>query len=325
MEGVSFKWFTIGSNTGEAISKEYRDEDGSVLLYATDQRPIKCNYTDFPQKWLTTENDILVARNGVGAIYNDHVIRFTIKKSACRSYLYYSLLVGMEKVVSEAVQVSLKTLSKSDWDIVPIPECPMHTQIAIAEFLDRRTAEIDGLLADLTRQNEVLLSAAQKYGMYPQNKTDGTVKVKIDTDLQAFKTVHKNDFVISLRSFQGGFEISEYEGVCSPAYQVFFNSTEICHTYWKWFFGSALFIDAMNALTTGIREGRNLPYVDFAQSVMPLPPLKEQWETAAKTDRCTSTIDGLIADINAQIEKMKQYRQIVIHDTVTGKIKVAEG
>ena len=55
-------------------------------------------------------------------------------------------------------------------------------------------------------QNLVLLAATQKYGMFPQDMIEGVVKVKEDTDLQNFKTVHKGDFVISLRSFQGGFE-----------------------------------------------------------------------------------------------------------------------
>ena len=72
-------------------------------------------------------------------------------------------------------------------------------------------------------QSEILLAATQKYGMLPQSEVEGVVQVKEDADLQQFRTVHKKDFVISLRSFQGGFEYSQYEGVCSPAYQVFYN------------------------------------------------------------------------------------------------------
>ena len=67
----------------------------------------------------------------------------------------------------------------------------------------------------------VLLSPTQKYGVIPQSQLEGVVQVKENTDLRTFKTIHIGDFVISLRSFQGGFEFSNYEGVCSPAYQVF--------------------------------------------------------------------------------------------------------
>ena len=59
--------------------------------------------------------------------------------------------------------------------------------------------------------------------MIPQTQVEGVVQVRQNTDLNTFRTVHKNDYVISLRSFQGGFEMSEYEGVCSPAYQVFYS------------------------------------------------------------------------------------------------------
>lgn len=171
-------------------------------------------------------------------------------------------------------------------------------------------------------ESEVLLSATQKMGMLPQDEIRGTVKVKESTDLQTFKTVHMNDFVISLRSFQGGFEISEYEGVCSPAYQVFYAVADIFHSYFKRLFKSVPFIDEMNSLTTGIREGRNIPYEDFAQSLIPVPPMQEQQQIASYLDKRLALIDGLIADIGTQIEQLKAYRQIVIHDAVTGKIKV---
>lgn len=57
----------------------------------------------------------------------------------------------------------------------------------------------------------------------------------------------------------------------------------------------------------------------------PQPPVKEQEEIAAYLDIKTVQVDGLIAEINAQIDKLKQYRQIVIHDAVTGKMKVTGG
>ena len=118
-------------------------------------------------------------------------------------------------------------------------------------------------------QSEILLAATQKYGMLPQSEVEGVVQVKEDADLQQFRTVHKKDFVISLRSFQGGFEYSQYEGVCSPAYQVFYNTTPICHNYYRLLFKSDGFIQKMNSMTVGIREGKNIQYSDFANSLKP--------------------------------------------------------
>ena len=169
------------------------------------------------------------------------------------------------------------------------------------------------------RGNEtpVLLAATQKYGMYPQDMIEGVVKVADGTDVQQFRTVHKGDFVISLRSFQGGFERSDYEGVCSPAYQVFFADDSWDNDYLKYLFKNELFIDAMNALTVGIREGRNIKYEDFADSVLAIPPLAEQVTIAAYLDRETERIDAIIAEAKASIEEYKAWKASIIYEAVT--------
>ena len=166
-------------------------------------------------------------------------------------------------------------------------------------------------------QSEILLAATQKYGMLPQSKIEGVVQVKEDADLQQFRTVHKKDFVISLRSFQGGFEYSQYEGVCSPAYQVFYNITPICHNYYRLLFKSDGFIQKMNSMTVGIREGKNIQYSDFANSLIPVPPIDQQHRIANYLDRKCSQIDAIIARQQEVIEKLKAYKLSVITEVVT--------
>ena len=166
-------------------------------------------------------------------------------------------------------------------------------------------------------QNLVLLAATQKYGMFPQDMIEGVVKVKEDTDLQNFKTVHKGDFVISLRSFQGGFEMSDYEGVCSPAYQTFHAVKDINNNYFRYFFKSSCFIDAINSLTVGIREGKNIRYEDFANSLIIFPPLAEQIAISSYLDDKCAKIDAIIARHELIIAKLKEYRASLITETVT--------
>ena len=168
--------------------------------------------------------------------------------------------------------------------------------------------------------NEVvcqLLAATQKYGMYPQNQLEGVVKVAVDTDLNQFKTVHKNDYVISLRSFQGGFEISDYEGVCSPAYQVFYATRPINSQYYKYLFKSDAFIQEINSLTVGIREGKNILYDDFVLLSIPIPSVLDQQQIASYLDKKCGEIDSLIALQEQMIEKLKAYKQSVITEAVT--------
>ena len=168
---------------------------------------------------------------------------------------------------------------------------------------------------------EVLLSPTQKYGVVPQSQLEGVVQVKEDTDLQMFKTLHKGDFVISLRSFQGGFEYSLYEGVCSPAYQVFYPTSPICDTYYRYLFKSQSFISKMNNLTVGIREGKNIQYVDFANSQIPVPPLAKQEHIAAFLDAECAEIDAVLEKTRASIEEYKKLKQAVITQAVTKGIR----
>ena len=168
---------------------------------------------------------------------------------------------------------------------------------------------------------EVLLSPTQKYGVVPQSQLEGVVQVKEDTDLQMFKTIHKGDFVISLRSFQGGFEYSLYEGVCSPAYQVFYPTTPICDLYYRYLFKSQSFISKMNNLTVGIREGKNIQYIDFANSQIPVPPIAEQERIAAFLDADCAEIDAVMEKTRASIEEYKKLKQAVITQAVTKGIR----
>ena len=191
-----------------------------------------------------------------------------------------------------------------------IGKMPSHWRIERAKFHFRQSFERGNSTPEL-------LAATQKHGMYPQRLLEGVVQVMAGTDLQQFKSVHINDFVISLRSFQGGFERSDYEGVCSPAYQVFHADKQYDVKWLKWFFKNDMFIDAMNALTVGIREGRNIKFDDFANSLLPVPPLSEQTAIAAYLDEKCATIDAIIAEAKASIEEYKSWKASVIFETVT--------
>ena len=169
-----------------------------------------------------------------------------------------------------------------------------------------------------------LLAATQKYGMYPQHLLEGVVKVAADTDLSLFKTVHKNDYVISLRSFQGGFEMSDFEGVCSPAYQVFFASRQICNQYYKYLFKSDAFIQEINSLTVGIREGKNILYDDFALLPIPIPTVRDQQRIAEYLDEKCGEIDSLIALQEQMVAQLTDYKQSVITEAVTKGLNPSE-
>ena len=187
---------------------------------------------------------------------------------------------------------------------------PSHWKVVRAKYYFIQTNERGN-------KEPVLLASSQKYGICPQDWLDGVVKVSEEADIQKFKTIHKGDFVISLRSFQGGFEYSKFEGVCSPAYQVFHAIDSYAENYLRYLFKSEMFIDEMNSLTVGIRDGRNIKYEDFASSNLILPPYIEQCKIADYLDNECTKIDSIISDINATIEDYKKWKASIIYETVT--------
>lgn len=197
-----------------------------------------------------------------------------------------------------------------DSGIAWIGEIPEHWEL-------RKGKNLFKLRNSKGNNNAILLAATQKYGMIPQSQVEGVVQVKQNTDLNTFKTVHKNDYVISLRSFQGGFEMSKYEGVCSPAYQVFYSTKPCCNYFFKYMFKSYGFVSQINAFTLGIREGKNIQYEDFSLMKLPLPTIQEQQSIATYLDQKCSEIDELITLQEEMITKLQSYKQSVITEAVT--------
>lgn len=170
--------------------------------------------------------------------------------------------------------------------------------------------------------NLELLSPSQKFGVIPQRlleewTTHKAVKLKENTDLSELKTVHKGDFCISLRSFQGGFEYSEYEGVVSPAYQIFHKNIDLAEGYYRYLFKDSSFIDKMNSYTMSLRDGKNISFFDFGNTYLPVPHISEQQCIASYLDSKCSKIDDIIEKQQSVIEKLKAYKASIITEAVT--------
>ena len=172
-----------------------------------------------------------------------------------------------------------------------------------------------------------LLSPTQKFGVIPQTlyeELSGMTAVKLNekADLNTLKTIHKGDFCISLRSFQGGFEYCEYEGVVSPAYQVFCPTVPIADGYYKYLFKESGFIEKMNSYTMTLRDGKNIAFSDFGNTYIPYPPVEIQSEIALHLDKKCSEINKVIMDKQAQLVTLDEYKKSLIFEYVTGKKEV---
>ena len=174
--------------------------------------------------------------------------------------------------------------------------------------------------------NLQLLSPTQKYGVIPQSLYEElsgmkAVKIEENTDLTQFKSIYEGDFCISLRSFQGGFEYSHYNGVVSPAYQVFYKKAELIDSFYRYLFKDQGFITKMGSLTKTFRDGKSISFTDFSNSYIPYPCIEEQKRISEELDRKCRSVDSIIDKTRASIEEYKKLRQAVITQAVTKGVR----
>ena len=131
--------------------------------------------------------------------------------------------------------------------------------------------------ADKNHPELPVLAATQEFGMIKRDDTG--INISHDKRNEAtYKRVLPGQFVIHLRSFQGGFAHSAFEGITSPAYTVFgFRDSEKQDDYfWKYVFHSDAFIHRLETVTYGIRDGRSISYEEFLTMNFYVPPYEEQ-------------------------------------------------
>ena len=141
----------------------------------------------------------------------------------------------------------------------------------------RKATEIFYSVSDKNHIDLPVLSASQEYGMIKRNEIG--IDIKYDKEsIQTYKRVKPGQFVIHLRSFQGGFAHSLVEGITSPAYTVLDFSEENKHfdLFWREVFISKNFIKRLETVTYGIRDGRSISFTDFSSLNLQFPTLPEQ-------------------------------------------------
>ena len=149
-----------------------------------------------------------------------------------------------------------------------------------------------------------ILAITQEYGAIPRELIDYNITVT-DKSVDSYKVVQIGDFIISLRSFQGGIEYSKYNGICSPAYIILRPIMEIEDCFFKSFFKTELYIKALNKNIEGIRDGKMISYKYFSEINLPYPSLPEQQKIAT----FLLSIDEKINHSSAQIEKMEAWKK----------------
>jgi type I restriction enzyme, S subunit len=190
-----------------------------------------------------------------------------------------------------------------------------------------RSKRLFAVRKELSRPNEVQLSSTQAYGVIPQSEFEekvGRRVVKISMHLEKRRHVERDDFVISMRSFQGGLERAWASGAIRSSYVVLKPEPTVDIGFFAYLFKSHGYIRALQATADFIRDGQDLTYDNFRRVDLPLIPLDEQRAIAGFIAKATSGIDASITRLSSELGLLREYRTRLVADVVTGKLDVRE-
>ncbi|UKT62708.1 restriction endonuclease subunit S [Pedobacter mucosus] len=140
----------------------------------------------------------------------------------------------------------------------------------------------------------VSFSEIYKYGAIPRHLIEYQISVT-DKSVASYKVVEVGDFIISLRSFQGGIEYSNFKGICSPAYIILRARVDVDNRFYKYYLKTENYIKSLNEKLEGIRDGKMISYRYFSDINLPYPSLDEQ-----------TKISNFLSTFRQKIESEKQ-------------------
>ena len=174
------------------------------------------------------------------------------------------------------------------------------------EWEQQKASEIFYSVSDKNHVDLPVLSASQELGMVKRDEIG--IDIKYDkASVKTYKRVKPGQFVIHLRSFQGGFAHSYIEGITSPAYTVldFSKSNKHFNLFWKEVFTNQNFIKRLETVTYGIRDGRSISFSDFSTLKLQFPSLPEQTAIGS----FFQDIDHLISLQQRKLEVLKEQKK----------------
>lgn len=226
-----------------------------------------------------------------------------------------------QTVIDDAVTHGVDNAELKDSGTNWISKIPKHWEMVFSKklFAERK---------DKAFPRDEQLTASQRYGIITQREFMARENRRVTVVMKGediLKHVGNGDFVISMRSFQGGLEYSYVEGKISSAYVMLIPRKEkVYDEYFKWLLKSRPYIKALQGTADLVRDGQALRYANFAKIPLPILSLYEQQRIAEYIESEVAKIDSAIPVIEKQISLLQEYRTRLISDVVTGQIDVRD-
>ena len=280
---------------------------------------------------------------------NQQINSIVVNENNDNEFVYYVVQSAFPHYLSSIAVQAVPIISKSSFELLPSKRPSLQEQNKIGKFLsllDERISTQHRLIEDLKKfkcaiveklYSEIqgkeysyrqlfeiinernsrleysnVLSASQEKGMV--NREDLNLDIKFElSNINTYKIVREGDYVIHLRSFQGGFAFSNMVGVCSPAYTIMRPKKLLEYGYLSYYFTSRKFIKSLIIVTYGIRDGRSIN-VDEWLDMKNIIPSKEQQQHILRTIRGFENKIEVEEMYASCLSKQKQYllRQMFI-------------
>lgn len=221
-----------------------------------------------------------------------------------------------QSIITETVTKGLNpNVEMKDSEIEWQREIPEHWQVVNPKRLFE-------LRKEKALEEDEQLTASQKHGILLQKdfmEIEGQKVVTVEKDFDILKHVEPNDFVISMRSFQGGLEYSSVRGCISSAYVMIIPKDGVYPPYYRWLFKSSKYINALQSTSNLIRDGQAMRFSNFIQIPLFKIPLDEQRTISEYLEIKTKLIDSLIIKKVELLSEIEFYKKSLIYEVVTGK------
>lgn len=194
-------------------------------------------------------------------------------------------------------------------------------QIRFPEFNDawehKFGNEVFKSISDKNHNSDLpILAISQEFGAVPRELINYQISVT-EKSIKSYKVIEVGDFIISLRSFQGGIEYSNYKGICSPAYIILRPFTEVDRRFFKYYFKTYKYIQHLNKKLEGIRDGKMISYKYFSEIAMPFPSIPEQTRIAS----FFTVLDKKITQLKQKKSLLEQYKKGVMQKIFSQELR----
>lgn len=219
--------------------------------------------------------------------------------------------------ITEAITKGLdRNAPMKDSGMPWIGKVPNHWLIEKVKYhLTRREPKNQG--------DKRVLSVYREYGVIPKDSRDDNHNVTSE-DTSKYKYVRPGNLVINkMKAWQGSMGVSEYEGIVSPAYFIYYFTDDLLIPKYIHYLFRCCYKDEFRRISGGIREGQwDLNPNEFNNTMLLIPPKEEQQEIISIIEEKTTEIEEIIAKKKEQLEVLTDYKKSIIYEYVTGKKEV---